>query len=275
MFTTAVLAFREFLEAFLIVGVFLGVSRKLSLKKEKEILSASAAGITTSLLLPIGAFLLGERAKSILSEKNADTLEGYLLVFSGIFIAYVVFSLHKFMEPHRHAMLNKVKEELINKELFDISLFLTIVFFIAREGFEIAVLTGTTSLFSVFSQNLIGLFIGFGLAGIIGTAAFFSVLKIPMCRIFQFAEWTIVFFGAAMVKNGVGILTANYFNFHLEKIIPINLSFLPSDATIFGLFIKNLFGLEKQFSLLNLFIMAFYAGSIYLFFIPREKEKSS
>ena len=37
MITTAVISFREFLEVFLIVGVFLGISRKLNLKKEFEI----------------------------------------------------------------------------------------------------------------------------------------------------------------------------------------------------------------------------------------------
>ena len=41
MFTTAIIAFREFLEAFLIVGVFLGISKKLNLNKEREIAFAS------------------------------------------------------------------------------------------------------------------------------------------------------------------------------------------------------------------------------------------
>ena len=49
MITTAVISFREFLEAFLIVGVFLGISRKLNLKKEFEIGLAVIIGIIFSL----------------------------------------------------------------------------------------------------------------------------------------------------------------------------------------------------------------------------------
>jgi hypothetical protein len=48
MLTTLIIAFREFLEAFLIVGVFFGVSKKLNLKKEGEILFATAIGVASS-----------------------------------------------------------------------------------------------------------------------------------------------------------------------------------------------------------------------------------
>ena len=45
MLTTAIVSFREFLEAFLIVGMFLGISRKLKLKKEIEGLLSAGTGI--------------------------------------------------------------------------------------------------------------------------------------------------------------------------------------------------------------------------------------
>ena len=101
MLTTLVVSLREFLEVFLIIGVFLGISRKLKLKREREILFASLLGISISFIIPISVFLLGDKARLILSEKNTELLEGYLMIFSGFFIAYVVFSLHNFFALKR------------------------------------------------------------------------------------------------------------------------------------------------------------------------------
>ena len=75
MITTAVISFREFLEAFLIIGVFLGISRKLNLKKEFEIGLAAVIGIVFSLLLATGTYLFGNQVRGILTEKNAELLE--------------------------------------------------------------------------------------------------------------------------------------------------------------------------------------------------------
>src|SRR3990167_4716282 len=101
MITTAVISFREFLEAFLIVGVFLGISRKLNLKKEFEISLAAVIGIIFSLLLATGTYFFANQVHGILTEKNAELLEGYLMIFSGVFIAYVVFSLHDVINRSR------------------------------------------------------------------------------------------------------------------------------------------------------------------------------
>src|SRR3990167_7960211 len=137
MLTTLVISLREFLEVFLIIGVFLGISKKLKIKKEKEIILASAIGIIISLLLPISVFLLGSKARAILTEKNSELLEGYLMVFSGFFLAYVIFSLHKFFVLKRSKFIINAHQKL-QQNIFDLSLFLTIIFFIIREGFEIA-----------------------------------------------------------------------------------------------------------------------------------------
>ena len=160
MLTTAIISFREFLEAFLIIGVFLGISRKLHLKKEFEIGLAAVFGIVFSLLLATVTYLFGNQIHKILTEKNAELLEGYLMIFSGLFIAYIVFSLHDIIRRGHAGTLIKVQQKLQEK-VFDFSLFSTISFLVIREGFEIALFTASTSLFSVFIQNFTGLMLGF------------------------------------------------------------------------------------------------------------------
>src|SRR5581483_10870292 len=110
MFTTAVIGFREFLEAFLMVGIFLGVSQKLALKKEIEIGLATVIGLVFALLLNIGVFYLGAHTQTMITEQTADAVESYLQIFSGLFLVYVVFSLHKRMNQNKKESLAKVHQ---------------------------------------------------------------------------------------------------------------------------------------------------------------------
>ena len=269
MLTTLVISLREFLEVFLIIGVFLGISKKLKLKREKEIVLASAIGIAISFILPVSVFLLGDKAGLILSEKNTELLEGYLMIFSGFFLAYVIFSLHNFFVLKRSKSIIFAHEKL-QKNIFDLSLFLTIVFFIIREGFEIALFTATTSLFSRFIENLAGLFAGFALSSFFGLLTFFAYVKFPIGKVFKLTEYLIVILGASFVKNGLTELFEVYYNIHLSNILPIKLIFLPEKSSFIGHMIKNIFGLEQNFSFAKLGIMAIYILLIYNIFLRKK-----
>ena len=221
MITTAVISFREFLEVFLIVGVFLGISRKLNLKKEFEIGLAAVIGIVFSLLLATGTYLFGNQVRGILTEKNAELLESYLMIFSGLFLAYVIFSLHNVLRHSRAGTLIKAQQKL-QENAFDISLFFTIIFLVIREGFEIALFTASTSLFSVFIQNFIGLMLGFVSASILGIMTFFAYIKFSIGKVFKITEYMIIILGASLVQNGVTKLLKHGFNIDLSRILSLN-----------------------------------------------------
>lgn len=272
MLTTTIISLREFLEAFLIVGVFLGISRKLKIKKEVEIFIASLVGICLSLLLSIGTFLYGDQARGILTEKNAELLESYLMIFSGFFLAYVVFSLHGIIRRGQGETIIKAHNKL-QKNAFDFSLFLTIVFLVSREGFEIALFTASTSLFSTFIQNMTGLIGGFISATILGIMTFFAYIKFPIGKVFKATEYVIIVLGAALVQNGVTKLLKYGFDIKLSEIFSTPLIFLPNKETFAGHFIRSFFGLDREFSLTRLAIMLGYIGIIYILFLKQRKVK--
>lgn len=274
MIPTLIIALREYLEVFLIIGVFLGISQKLHLKKEKEILFASLIGVLISLLLPITIFTLGNNAQVIFNEKSSQLLEGYLLIFSGFFIAYVVFSLHNFFVLNRSKSIIEAHQKL-QKNIFDISIFSTIVFFILREGFEIALFTATTSLFSKFMENIMGLFLGFFISAFFGVLTFFAYTKFSINKIFKVTEYVIVLLGASFVANGINELMDAYMHKRLGDFLQIPLTFLPSTSTYVGHLIKNMTGLEQEFSFLKLAIMTAYITAIYLLFLKRKHKKAS
>lgn len=272
MITTAVISFREFLEAFLIVGVFLGISKKLNLKKEFEIGMASIIGLLFSLLLATGTYFFGNQVRGVLTEKNAELLEGYLMIFSGIFIAYVIFSLHEVISKSRTGTLIKLKQKL-NEKVFDFSLFSMIVFLVVREGFEIALFTASTSLFSVFIQNFIGLMLGFVSASILGILTFFAYIKFSINKIFKFTEYMVIVLGAALVQNGITEILEHSFDINLSKILSVPLNFLPHKSTLFGHMLKSFFGVSREFSFSKLAIMGGYFLIIYLLFLRKKKSQ--
>lgn len=269
MITTALIAFREFLEAFLIVGVFLGVSRKLGLKKETEIIIAAVVGIVISFTMSGITYAFGDAARSILTEDRAELLENYLMFFSGFFLAYVIFSLHKRISSNKKDLIKKAKTKL-ERRSFDISLFAMIVFLVSREGFEIALFTASTSLFAVFFQNMLGLIIGFVCAGIIGIGAFVAYTKFPIQKVFRVTEYMIMLLGASLVQVGTTELLEHLFNIHIGDIASFGLRFLPSENSVFGHFIRSFAGIDQEFSLPRLLIMVAYIAGIY--FLARRKK---
>jgi len=269
MFTTALIAFREFLEAFLIVGVFLGVSRKMGLKKEMEIAIAASVGIAISFLLSTGTYAFGDAARAVLTQERAELLENYLMLFSGFFLAYVVFSLHQRISSNKKEIIQKTKTKL-EKRAFDFSLFATIAFLVTREGFEIALFTAGTSLFAIFFQNMLGLFLGFGLAGIAGTAAFFAYTKFPIQKVFRVTEYMIILLGASMVQVGITELLEHQFNFHLADIVSFRFFFMPDEHSVIGHALRSFTGIDSEFSLPRLLIMVVYIAGIY--FITRQQK---
>src|SRR5258708_6277730 len=150
----------------------------------------------------------------------------------------------------------------MKQEIFDISLFLTIVFFIAREGFEVTLLIATTSFFSSMWAKSGGLFIGFLAASFIGLVMCFTYIKLPMKKLFLYTEYFIILIGAAMVKNGISLLITNYLHIHVEKFLSLPLQFLPGSTTILGHTLNNLFGFHQETSILQLGMMGLYVALV-------------
>jgi len=57
-----------------------------------------------------------------IDRKNAEILESYLMIFSGFFIAYVVFFLHNFFVLNRSRAIIKGHQKL-QQNIFDLSFF--------------------------------------------------------------------------------------------------------------------------------------------------------
>ncbi len=235
-----------------------------------EISLAAGVGLLSSLLLATLTYTFGGLARNILTEDRAEMLESYLLIFSGCFIAYVVFSLHDVIRKGRGENLIRAHQKL-QANTFDLSLFATIVLLVLREGFEIALFTASTSLFAVFLQNFLGLMIGFISASIIGLLTFMAYVKFPISKIFKITEFMIILLGASLVQNGVTKLLEHTFNIHLSNVLHLPFQFLPSENSLIGHLLQSFVGIDNEFSIIRLLIMIGYVSAIYLIFLRRKK----
>jgi FTR1 family protein len=275
MILTLVIAFREFLEALLIVGIFLGISKTLGLKREFEIILAACIGVGASLGLAIGTYFFSNQLRALLTEDISMSLEHYLLLISGIFIGYVVVSLHSFLNKGQQALIAKAKEQITEKA-FDISLFLMIMFLVFREGFEIALFSASVSLSVPFLENLTGLFLGFAGASVIAGVAFFISSKIPLSKklighVFKFTEYLIIAIGAGLTQVGItGILSS--FNIYLSEILPLHLGFLPDSESFLGHVVQGILGVDQDFSGARLAVMLIYVFTLWFFFMRKKPE---
>jgi high-affinity Fe2+/Pb2+ permease len=244
------------------------------LKKEFEIIIATSIGITLSFFMSFITFFLGDKAHTVLTEHNAELLSNYLLIFSGFFIVYVIFSLHKTFHVHRSVSILEAHVNLQQKT-FDTSLFLTIIFLVMREGFEIALFTASTSLFSLYIQNIIGLFLGFMFASLIGITTFFAYIKFSIRKIFKVTEYMIILLGASLTQKGITELLEIYFNLRLSSIGSLSLFFLPDKESFGGHFLQTMIGIDREFSLGRLLIMALYIAIVYLLFLRKKQNPIS
>lgn len=231
MLTTALISFREFFEAFLIIGLFLGISKQFGLKKEVEILLAAGIGIIISFLLAVGTYLSGDSIKMFFPDSSIELLEGYLLLFSAVFIAYVVFSLHKTLGKAHKEAVERAKQKM-SEQAFDIALFLTIITLIVREGLEIALFTASVSLFADFVTNMTGLFAGFFGASILGVVVYLAYTKFSIKKIFTLTEYAILALGAVMFAGGVTKVAEGQLGVLVSEFLKVPIPFLTDGISV-------------------------------------------
>ena len=192
-------------------------------------------------------------------------------MFSGLFIAYVVFSLHSMLRKSRGNTLIKAHHKL-QAHAFDVSLFFTIMFLVLREGFEVALFTASVSLFSAFIQNFIGLIVGFALAALSGIATLVAYIKFPIGKVFKATEYMIILLGASLTQHGITELLEHYADINISHIASFHMQFLPDEDTIIGHLLQGFFGIDQGFSFTRLLLMIIYILSIYLLFIKQKRS---
>ena len=201
MLGTAIIIFREVLEAALIVGLILAATR-------------GVAGRIRWISTGIGGGILGAVLLALLADRIAPLAEGMgqeLLNASILFIAVIMLTWHLlWMSKHAAQISRDMKRiggEVSSGDKEPVVLALIVGLAILREGSEAVIFlyglavagSSATDLFLGSSLGVLG-----GIAA--GTVLYLGIARIPTGRLFQVSGWLILLLTAGMASQGASFL---------------------------------------------------------------------
>jgi FTR1 family protein len=214
MLPVFIIAFREFLEAFLSVGVLLSISAKFNLRRTKSILGGAVAGFFVVFILATIIFGADSSVLKHFPKNSFDLMEGWLFTLSSLFIAYAVFSLHKILTHYSNEDAKKIETKVSQYKAAFWLLPFTAFLFVFKEGCEAIFFNVSNGLFYTFNEDLTG----FGLAFIAAMCCGLLIRKfltlVSLKRIFRITEVFIIFVGVNAMTEGLETLASYYF--HLD-----------------------------------------------------------
>ncbi|MFX1418782.1 MAG: FTR1 family protein [Promethearchaeota archaeon] len=262
LITPTFLAFREGLEATLVVVILLLYLKKTKQRRyNKYVFIGAILAIFSSVLFAIVFSIVYGGFSGILEE----LFEGYTFIISGIFIITLIFWVSKEGPKMRAHLEEKVKESIKTNKIFSISILTYII--IIREGIELVLLlSGTTSIASI-SQivSIIGSVIGLGIAVIIGILTFYGIRTINVSKFFKITNVILILFAAGLITYGIHeLIEAGVVNplinevWNIKHILPESFPDgnpnTPEWLEIIGSLLKALFGYNANPSLLEIIV---------------------
>lgn len=201
MLGTAIIIFREVLEAALIIGLVLAATRGVA-GRLQWVMAGIGGGV-------LGAILLALVADSI--APLADGMGQELMNASILFLAVIMLTWHLlWMRKHAVEVTHKVKQAghaVSRGDKEPVILALIVGLAILREGSEaVLFLYGLAAAGSNSSELLLGGGLGL-LTGIIaGSVLYLGIARIPVGKLFQVSGWLILLLTAGLASQAVSYL---------------------------------------------------------------------
>ena len=200
MLPTAIIAFREVLEAALVVGIVLAASRGVP-RRGAWVAGGVAAGV-------FGAALIAAGADAVAAAVNGIGQELFNAVI--LFTAVAMLGWHNvWMNRHGRelsAAAATLGRAVLSRPLYALAVVVTVA--VLREGSEvvlflygIAIGSGVGG-FSMLAGAVLGLTGGVA----VGAVIYFGLLAIPLKRLFTVTSWLILLLAAGMASQGAAFL---------------------------------------------------------------------
>lgn len=196
MIPSFIIAFRETLEAALVVGIVLGyLARVRQTRYNSVIYVGVAAGIVASV---IGALLFNAIAGGF-TGRSEEIFEGITMLVGAALLTTMIL----WMMGQRHIaaeLEKKVAVQLGGARRF--GLFALVFVAVLREGIETVIFLGAAS-FASIGNSLVGALVGITAAVILGYAIFVSSRKVNIKMFFNATSVLLILFAAGLVAYGV------------------------------------------------------------------------
>jgi high-affinity iron transporter len=237
VFATAVIVFREVLEAALIVGIVMAATRGAP-KRSLWV----GAGLLAGLL---GASLVAGFADAIAMAAAGMGQEWFNAVV--LFVAVGMLAWHNiWMKQHGRDLsqhMNAVGRDVHagHRPMYAVAVVVGVA--VLREGSEVVLflygiaVSGSNSALSMLTGGIVGMLLG----AAVGALLYFGLLRIPMRHLFAVTSWLILLLSAGMAAQGAGYLVQ-------AGVLPAlgqsvwNTSAILSQHSLFGQLLHTLIG---------------------------------
>lgn len=255
MLASFLITFREGLEAFLIIGIILSYLTKLQATQyNKFIYLGVIIGIVLSLFI---AYIFQVLIYGIENELYQHYLMIFILLFATIVLSYMVV----WMANQSKQVSSDIKENLTKLVTTGNILGMVFLAFLAvlREGFETVLFFSSLSLSETFTfeEGVIGAVLGLILSIIIVFLLMNGAKNIPLRQFFKYTGLLILIIAGGLFGSAISMMQASEL---LPTFFPIvyDISHILDDRSVFGTFLRAIFGYNSSPSLLHLISWAMY-----------------
>jgi high-affinity iron transporter len=265
MIPSFLLALREGLEAALIIGIVLGVLRKIN---RPELIPAVWRGTAAAVLMSLIAALALNMAGAKFEGVAEEAFEGVAMLLAAAVLTWVII----WMRRQGRTMTKDIESRATaaaggsGKALFALA-FLAVF----REGIELALFLLAARFASSPMQTLLGTLLGLAGAVALGWLLFAASYRFSLQRFFQITNILLILFAAGLVGLGVHELNeAGWIPSVIEHVWDIN--YILSDKSESGEILKVILGYNGNPSLTE--VIAYIGYYVFLLVIFWRKPQS-
>lgn len=253
------IAFREGMEAFLVVGIILSYLSRADLKRyNRWVYLGAGLGL-------VSAFVLALFFQMVYSGFASARMELYIKIAIMGFAVVVLSYMLVWMVRNSRYIKGSVEKKLDNIVSAGSVISLVVLAYLAilREGFETVLFLGALYGSEMGASALYSCLIGLAIAFAVTTAIFKGMKNVPIKLFFKITGSLILVIAAGLLNNMIGIMQ----DINLLPVVTpavFDLNWFMSDSSSVGIFFKALFGYTSEPSLLQITAyMTYLTGSIY------------
>jgi high-affinity iron transporter len=266
MFPSFLLALREGLEAALIIGIVLGVLKKVG---KPQFSKAVWVGAGSAALLSFAAALSLNAIGATFEGAAEEIFEGFAMLIAAAVLTWMIFWMQRQARSMQTELAADVRRAALSQS--GKALFLLAFMAVLREGIELALfLTAATATTSA-QQALIGGVFGLVAAVVLGWLLFTTTVQLNLKAFFQVTGALLILFAAGLVAHGVHEFNeVGWIPGLIEHVWDVN--HIINEKGTFGLMLKALFGYNGNPSLTEVLAYGLYFGVI-VFGLRRGQEQ--
>ncbi|MEO8396512.1 MAG: iron uptake transporter permease EfeU [Chloroflexota bacterium] len=261
MIAAGIIAFREGLEAALIIGIVLGYLSKIGRNDKKRL---AWAGVAAAVILSLVIALAIQAVGAELDGPAEPVFEGLTMFVAVIMLTWMIVWMRWQARSLKSNLEYELQSALSNGQ--GRALFLATFVAVFREGIETALFLSAAAFATDGFDTLVGGIVGLVIAALVGYLLYGATVRLNLRTFFNVTSVLLLVFAAGMFARGIG-------EFQEVGLLPVisehvyDLSALVSADTTLGQVLEALVGYNPSPSLLQVIGYWAYWG-LALFGVP-------